>query len=1245
MKPEETRRAPDTRGIRGDQDGLRRINHRSSGWETAGTLAVLVALCGCGGAGSSGGTSGGGGSTTPTITSVTASCSPSSITVTQSATCSATVSGTGAFSSSVSWSVSPSNIGTISSSGVFTPAIAGTATITATSTQDPTKTGNASLTAVNTTALAISITDLPTGSAGAVTVTDPNGQQAQVTTSEIIPAIPGTYTITAASVTLGSSTFVATSADQTAQITSGNVTSVVIDYYNVIPSTTKVLDSAGVQSLQISTDGTTLTVTPDSAVATSLQVGDVLVVPPTSAGGVAPSGLLRKVTSVSSTPSAIIIGVQAANLAEAFQRVSLQLTNQSVASDIRVVRTMPGVTFHPGAVLPFHSLRQSVSGASVSAFQDPCAGSSLGVLEITGPVNFQPADGLTVQGQVEICSGFDFKVDIVGTGFLGLQPQLNSLTATATVGESADLTLQGEFLDGSFNPDPIVLATLVGAPIPVPGLPIWVTPEVSVFVGASGNVSAGFSTEAAEAGSLTGGVTYASGQWTPVLPTPSFQSSFTPPNIDASLNAKAYAGVDLTLSVWDIVGPSFKPDGYIDFNADITANPWWTLTGGVEGPMSLDVGFLGENIANYDLGNLFDYSYPIASAGGPFSPAASNPVIQALSPSQATAGGTTLNLSVAGSNFVPGAVIAFGNIPLVTTWQGPGALSGTVPASLIAQAATVPVTVSNSGTGAGTSAAVNFTITPPTGEISISPSSVSVPLGEVQTFSATVSGGGGVTWTVQEGSAGGAITGVGVYTAPTQIGTYHVIATDSANTAQTATAVVNVIAGPTVTTIHSFDHTKEGANPSASLILSSSGAMYGTTEAGGDLSCAYISTLEGCGTIFSTDTSGDVSTLHSFTGTDGAYPVAALLSATGGTLYGTTLYGGSNYSSCDVGGTTTLAGCGTIFTYDSAGNFTSIYSFGPYNSSIGVGPDAPLIQASDGMFYGTAYVGGNTACAGSTGTVSRSGCGAIFDLTATSAPASLHAFAGSEGAYPGAALLPLNGNFYSTTAGGGTLNCTSYASPGCGTIFEMTPGGAITSLYAFSGSDGADPSSTLTLASDGSMYGTTSFGGGIACNISGPYSGCGTVFKIDAAGHFTSLHSFSGPDGAYPNRIMQASDGNFYGTTFGGGDAACAGKYGPGCGVVFRMDSAGNVTVLYAFTGASDGSWPAAGLIVGADSNLYGSTQYGGVNDDGVLFRISGWSSSSAGSAAVAAPEKQVIVPISAHNIHVAIPRPAMLPN
>jgi Bacterial Ig-like domain (group 2) len=283
-------------------------------------LSLLIPLFGCGGNSGSGTQP-----SSPTITSVSVSCTPSSILITQTATCTSIVAGTGNYISSVNWSVSPSNIGTISSAGVFTPAAAGTATITAASTQDTTKSGNTSISAANTTALAISIVDLPAGTPGAVTVTDPNGQKTQVTGSEIITAMPGSYTVAAASVTIDSSAYIAKQQVQTVQVASGSPTAVTVDYYNVIPQTTKVLDSAGMQGIQISSDGTTLTISAASTVAQSLHSGDVLVVPPTGASTTAPMGLLRKVTGVNTGSSVIVVTVAAATLADAFQRLAIQV--------------------------------------------------------------------------------------------------------------------------------------------------------------------------------------------------------------------------------------------------------------------------------------------------------------------------------------------------------------------------------------------------------------------------------------------------------------------------------------------------------------------------------------------------------------------------------------------------------------------------------------------------------------------------------------------------------------------------------------------------------------------------------------------------------------------------------------------------------------------------------------------------------------------------------------------------------
>jgi uncharacterized repeat protein (TIGR03803 family) len=137
-------------------------------------------------------------------------------------------------------------------------------------------------------------------------------------------------------------------------------------------------------------------------------------------------------------------------------------------------------------------------------------------------------------------------------------------------------------------------------------------------------------------------------------------------------------------------------------------------------------------------------------------------------------------------------------------------------------------------------------------------------------------------------------------------------------------------------------------------------------------------------------------------------------------------------------------------------------------------------------------------------------------------------------------LVEAPGDFYGTTYAGGikTLGCQS----GCGTVFKITPLGALTTLYTFHGRDGQGPIAGLVQGTDGNFYGTTSGGGA---------HGVGTVFKITPAGALTLLHSFGGADGAAPEaRLLQASDGNFYGTTVLGGGAN-------NDGAIFKMTPAG----------------------------------------------------------------------------------------
>src|SRR5438105_4761432 len=200
----------------------------------------------------------------------------------------------------------------------------------------------------------------------------------------------------------------------------------------------------------------------------------------------------------------------------------------------------------------------------------------------------------------------------------------------------------------------------------------------------------------------------------------------------------------------------------------------------------------------------------------------------------------------------------------------------------------------------------------------------------------------------------------------------------------------------------------------------------------------------------------------------------------------------------------------------------------------------------------------------------------------------LHSFSGPDGANPFAALIQArDGNFYGTTLQGGDANR--------GTVFQMTPDGTVSVLHSFSGPDGASPYAALLQASDGSFYGTAS-SNGVADNR-------GTVFQMTSDGAFTVLHTFRGPDGADPGgALIQANDGNFYGTTVQGGAEAVGGY-----GTVFQMTPDGALTVLHGFTiGSDDGEGPWAPLLQASDGNFYGTAAVSEVISSrrGTVFQI-----------------------------------------
>jgi uncharacterized repeat protein (TIGR03803 family) len=222
---------------------------------------------------------------------------------------------------------------------------------------------------------------------------------------------------------------------------------------------------------------------------------------------------------------------------------------------------------------------------------------------------------------------------------------------------------------------------------------------------------------------------------------------------------------------------------------------------------------------------------------------------------------------------------------------------------------------------------------------------------------------------------------------------------------------------------------------------------------------------------------------------------------------------------------------------------------------------------------------------GTTGTGGANGLGTVFKITAGGKLTTLYSFGGADGEVPNGGLLQAsNGNFYGTTTYGGAN--------GLGTIFKITAGGTLTLLHSFNGADGDNPNAGLVQATDGSLYGTTLGGGGA--------NDSGTVFKITPGGTLTMLYSFCSQnnctDGAYPAAdLLQATDGRFYGTTAQGGIN--------GLGTVFKITAAGKLTTLHSFNGV-DGDFPATALVQATDGNFYGTTGGGGATSYGTVFKI-----------------------------------------
>jgi uncharacterized repeat protein (TIGR03803 family) len=362
-----------------------------------------------------------------------------------------------------------------------------------------------------------------------------------------------------------------------------------------------------------------------------------------------------------------------------------------------------------------------------------------------------------------------------------------------------------------------------------------------------------------------------------------------------------------------------------------------------------------------------------------------------------------------------------------------------------------------------------------------------------------------------------------------------------------------------LTTIYNFcarKACKDGAEPESGLVLGPNGNLYGTTNIGGNYNW---------GTVFEITPLGRLTTLYNFCSRplcgDGELPADSLILGTDGNFYGTTWAGGKSgyYSN------------GTVFRMTPAGQLTTLHQFcSSVNGLVcldGATPYGGLTHAKDGNYYGMTYTGG-TSDAGVIYRVSPSGQFSTVYSFCTTKPCT--------NANPAANLMQsASGNQYGTSFGGNLY----------GTVFEFRSGGGVKTLYNFCQhsecADGYFPSGTLQLGTDGNFYGTTTSGGVYPCNGS-----CGTLFEITPTGALTTLYRFCSQancaDGKRPEgSLMQATDGNFYGVTYSGGDSACP----DGCGTAFRL-----ATGLQTFVVASPSASPEGNRITILGNRLNGAS-------------------------------------------------------
>jgi uncharacterized repeat protein (TIGR03803 family) len=398
-------------------------------------------------------------------------------------------------------------------------------------------------------------------------------------------------------------------------------------------------------------------------------------------------------------------------------------------------------------------------------------------------------------------------------------------------------------------------------------------------------------------------------------------------------------------------------------------------------------------------------------------------------------------------------------------------------------------------------------------------------------------------------------------------GPYAGVALDSAGNlygttyqggAANAGAVYKVSPSGRETVLYSFTGGADGANPYAGVIVDSAGNLYGTTYNGG---------ASKAGVVYKVSPAGQETVLYTFTGgPDGGNPYAGVTADASGNLYGTAL---APQPAEGQGG--------VVYKLNTSGVFSALYDFssvkGPWK------PMAGLARDEEGNLYGTTQEGGSA------------GAGVVFELDTAGNLKVLYSIPG--GGPPTSSPGPRPNPGVAVDSIGNVYGCTPYEGV-AGVVFKVGAAGQESTLHSFAGAAGGTNPISLTRDSAGNWYGNTYEGG--AANA-------GVVYRADPTGQETVLYTFTGgADGALPSfggPVALDSAGNVYGTTVGGGSAA--GR--AGFGVVYKVNASGQETVLHTFTGGADGGYP-GGVILDSAGSLYGAAG-GGASGSGVVYRLS----------------------------------------